>query len=129
MVDPVTIHPFAAKLKSFSGRKNDFLTSRSNPPGGKFSNQFPGKLIFDNGQFVSIAVLKGVGASTGNDHAVDAISGGTITSRGVETMLRDCLTDYLPLIERERAAAAEATTTVSEPAPAASEQEANVQNE
>lgn len=94
-----------------------------------FSNQFPGKLIFDNGQFVSIAVLKGVGASTGNDHAVDAISGGTITSRGVETMLRDCLTDYLPLIERERAAAAKATTTVSEPAPAASEQEANVQNE
>lgn len=99
-----------------------------------FSSQFPGKLIFDNGQLVGIAVLKGVGASAGNDHAVDAISGGTITSRGVEIMLRDCLTAYLPLIERQRAAQVEATPAaetaeVAEAAEAAPVQEANVENE
>lgn len=99
-----------------------------------FSDQFPGKQIFDNDQLVSIAVLKGVGASAGNNHAVDAISGGTLTSRGVEAMLRDCLAAYLPLIERERTAQVEAAPAVesteaveaAEIVPAA---EANVQNE
>ena len=45
--------------------------------------------------------------SAGNDHAVDAISGGTITSRGVESMLRNCLEAYLPLIRKQQAAAAQ----------------------
>ena len=52
-------------------------------------------------------MLKGAGASAGNDHAVDAISGGTITSRGVESMLRNCLEAYLPLIRKQQAAAAQ----------------------
>lgn len=69
-----------------------------------FEHQFDGKTIFENGQFTRIAVLKGAGASAGNNHAVDAISGGTLTSRGVEAMLHDCLSTYLPLIEKKRAA-------------------------
>jgi len=69
-----------------------------------FSGQFIGKTIFDGGEFSGIAVLKGAGASAGNDHAVDAVSGGTITSRGVESMLRDCLEAYLPLIRKQQAA-------------------------
>ncbi len=68
-----------------------------------FADQFRGKTIMSDGEFVSIAVLKGVGASAGNDHAVDAVSGGTITSRGVETMLYDCLDAYLPFIEKQTA--------------------------
>lgn len=68
-----------------------------------FAGQFDGKRLFENGQFVSVTVLKGAGASKGNPHAIDAISGGTITSRGVETMLRGCLADYLPFIEKVRA--------------------------
>ncbi|MDL2320080.1 NADH:ubiquinone reductase (Na(+)-transporting) subunit C [Alistipes sp. OttesenSCG-928-B03] len=67
-----------------------------------FQDQFRGKTIFRNGQFVSIGVTKGVGSSAGNPNAVDAISGGTITSRGVEKMLRDNLTDYKAFIEKQK---------------------------
>lgn len=78
-----------------------------------FEHQFDGKTIFENGQFTSIAVLKGAGASAGNNHAVDAISGGTLTSRGVEAMLRDCLSAYMPLIEKKRAAMVETANVAS----------------
>lgn len=67
-----------------------------------FGDQFKGKTIFQNGKLVSVEVTKK--GSAGNDHAVDAISGGTITSRGVENMLRDNLTGYLPYIEKVKAA-------------------------
>ncbi len=49
-----------------------------------FQKQFVGKTLFGNGSFVGINVTKGVGSSAGNSHAVDAISGGTITSRAVQ---------------------------------------------
>jgi Na+-transporting NADH:ubiquinone oxidoreductase subunit C len=71
----------------------------ANPP---FENQFKGKTILQDGNFVSIAVLKGAGASKGNNHAVDAVSGGTITSRGVQSMLKDNLSDYEAFIKKTR---------------------------
>ena len=74
----------------------------------KFSSQFIGKKLFDNQQLVSIAVLKGAGASNGNIHAVDAISGGTITSRGVENMIRDNISDYVAFITKQWNASAAA---------------------
>lgn len=59
-----------------------------------FQKKFEGKKIFDNsGRFVSVLVIKG-GAQPGNIHGVDAISGGTITSKGLEKMLSDCLKLY-----------------------------------
>ncbi|WP_066632264.1 NADH:ubiquinone reductase (Na(+)-transporting) subunit C [Labilibacter marinus] len=59
-----------------------------------FQTPFKGKTIFDeSGVFTSIAVVKGVDTST-NPHAVDAISGGTITSNGVTDMLKECLSGY-----------------------------------
>ena len=59
-----------------------------------FEDMFNGKTIFnEQGKFVSIGVLKG-GAPEGDLHAVDAISGGTITSKGLEYMLHDCLINY-----------------------------------
>jgi len=59
-----------------------------------FQEQFIGKKIFDdNRNFVSIKVIKG-GASPGNLYEVDAISGGTITSRGLEAMIDTCLVAY-----------------------------------
>lgn len=58
----------------------------------EFSNQFIGKRIVDNGT-VRFTVVKG-GASDNDEYAVDAISGGTITSKGVEAMLNDCLSSY-----------------------------------
>ncbi len=59
-----------------------------------FQIPFAGKTIFDeNDTFTSVKVNKNV--DTSNDpHAVDAISGGTITSKGVEEMLNDCLRGY-----------------------------------
>ena len=69
-----------------------------------FQGQFVDKQIFDPaGDFVSISLLKGKGASAGNSHAVDAISGGTLTSNGVQKMLRVCLGDYVPFFEKVRA--------------------------
>ena len=58
-----------------------------------FESMFPGKKLFEEGKFVSIGVLKG-GAKPDDQHSVDAISGGTITSKGLEKMLKDCLVKY-----------------------------------
>ncbi len=65
-----------------------------------FQKQFVGKTLFSNGAFVGISVTKGVGSSAGNSHAVDAISGGTITSRAVESMIKTCVGDYEPFLAK-----------------------------
>ncbi len=67
-----------------------------------FQKQFAGKKIFDeDGKFVSIAVVKG-GAPEGDEHAVDAISGGTITSKGLQAMIKDGLSAYVNFILKQR---------------------------
>jgi len=66
-----------------------------------FEHQFQGKKIFDNDQFVSVSVLKG-GAKEEDLHGVDAISGGTITSKGLEKMLFDCITKYQDYLIKNR---------------------------
>lgn len=66
----------------------------------QFQNQFIGKQFFENGKFTSINLTKGSGSSTGNPYAVDAISGGTLTSNGVRDMLKNCLGDYVPFFEK-----------------------------
>jgi Na+-transporting NADH:ubiquinone oxidoreductase subunit C len=58
-----------------------------------FESQFPGKKLYENGKFVAINVVKG-GAPESDIHGVDAISGGTITSKGLEKMIFDCLEKY-----------------------------------
>ena len=59
-----------------------------------FEDPFRGKTIFkDSTEFVSVKVLKG-GAPDDDPHAVDAISGGTITSKALEAMLDSCLVQY-----------------------------------
>ncbi|MDR0789326.1 MAG: FMN-binding protein [Bacteroidales bacterium] len=63
-----------------------------------FQQQFEGKAIFDGTVFTSVKVEKRVGKD--NPHAVDAISGGTITSKGVSAMLNDCLMFYIPYFNR-----------------------------
>ncbi|MDR3350653.1 MAG: NADH:ubiquinone reductase (Na(+)-transporting) subunit C [Prevotellaceae bacterium] len=67
----------------------------------KFFKQFEGKQLFENGQFTAIRIVKG-GAPAGDRHGVNAISGGTITSRGVEEMLKNCLTEYKPFFEQRK---------------------------
>ncbi len=68
----------------------------------KFEDQFIGKSIFnEQGEFVSVKVVKG-GAPDGDTHAVDAISGGTITSKGLEDMIRDGLSPYQNFFQQIR---------------------------
>ncbi len=59
-----------------------------------FQNQFKGKKIFDEaGEFVSVNVIK-PGSASLTEHRVDGISGGTITSQGVDEMLEEVLGSY-----------------------------------
>jgi Na+-transporting NADH:ubiquinone oxidoreductase subunit C len=58
-----------------------------------FEGMFPGKKIYEDSKFVSINVVKG-GARDDDPHAVDAISGGTITSKGLQRMLFEGLSKY-----------------------------------
>ncbi|MFW5962788.1 MAG: NADH:ubiquinone reductase (Na(+)-transporting) subunit C [Bacteroidota bacterium] len=68
----------------------------------EFQKQFIGKKLFDeSGDFVSVRVIKG-DASPDAEHEVDGISGGTITSKGVDAMLEDVIGDYLPFLEKHR---------------------------
>jgi len=67
-----------------------------------FESQFHGKKIFDNNDsFVSVRVVKG-GASDDDIHGVDAISGGTITSNGLQDMINDCLEKYKTYLLKNR---------------------------
>lgn len=59
----------------------------------QFQNQFEGKNVFVNGTFESIAVCK-AGQTPAQGDYVHAISGGTITSQGVQKMLRNSLQPY-----------------------------------
>lgn len=63
----------------------------------RFSGQFIGKQIFDNGEFTSVSIVKG-GATPGNTHEVDAISGGTITSKSLDATIRMWLGHYTPFL-------------------------------
>lgn len=62
-----------------------------------FPKQFQGKTIYKDGQFVSVGVIKG--GARDKAHEVDAISGATITSRGVHDMMGKGLKPYLPYFE------------------------------
>lgn len=67
----------------------------------EFQRQFDGKHIFDAGAvFTSVKVVKG-GGTQGRPHEVDAISGGTITSQGIEQMLWDNLNYYRSFFEQQ----------------------------
>ena len=64
-----------------------------------FRDEFKGKNIFKDGRFRSIAVIKqGMKPLDGEDY-VYGISGGTITSRGVSSMLGNCLAPYRKFLQ------------------------------
>lgn len=60
-----------------------------------FQKKFENKQLYDeSGKFISVRVLKGGTANVNSKHEVDGISGGTLTSNGVDQMLIDCLGSY-----------------------------------
>jgi Na+-transporting NADH:ubiquinone oxidoreductase subunit C len=66
-----------------------------------FESQFLGKKLFDDDNFISVEVLKGSGHK-GDIHAVDGISGGTITSKGLQNMIYDCIKKYSDYLLKNR---------------------------
>jgi Na+-transporting NADH:ubiquinone oxidoreductase subunit C len=67
-----------------------------------FEAPFIGKKIFDeSGNLVSITVVK-TGQQAPEQHRVDGISGGTITSKGIEKMLLDDFTSYLEFLKKKK---------------------------
>ena len=60
-----------------------------------FTDQFNGDLhLFKDGRFMPIAVVKAGQAPQGGEDYVDGVSGGTITSKGVGSMLNNCIAPY-----------------------------------
>ncbi len=67
-----------------------------------FEEPFKGKKIYDDsGELVSITIKKG-GADPSDEHAVDAITGGTITSNGVGEMLDRSFAVYDKYFEKKK---------------------------
>jgi len=62
-----------------------------------FQNAFKGKRVWDKGKLLPFEVVKGGVANkypSGNNYAVDGISGATITSQGIQTFIRSDLVLY-----------------------------------
>ncbi len=67
-----------------------------------FQEEFKGKQIFDNsGNLVSITVTK-TGQEAQEEHSVDGISGGTITSKGLEQMLLEDFNSYEEFLMKKK---------------------------
>ncbi len=65
-----------------------------------FQQQFVGKKVFDEkAQLVGVTVVKG-GAPDNHPHAVDGITGATLTGKGVSAMFTESLQLYLPYIQK-----------------------------
>lgn len=70
-----------------------------------FQEQFEGKQIRSNGELVRFRVVKGRVADQypqGNPHAVDGISGATMTARGVEDFMNEDIRRYNAYFETIR---------------------------
>lgn len=65
----------------------------------EFSMPFSGKSLFRDSTFVSVSVLKPGKGGARNANQVDGISGGTLTSRGIENMIRETIQLYLPILD------------------------------
>ncbi|MEL7589216.1 MAG: NADH:ubiquinone reductase (Na(+)-transporting) subunit C [Prolixibacteraceae bacterium] len=70
--------------------------------GKPFQDQFKGKKIFDGeGSLTSIVVAKS-NESAPAEHKVDAISGGTITSKGLQNMLKNDFEAYQAFFKQKK---------------------------
>ena len=67
---------------------------------GKFRSHFEGKKVMDNGTRI-LKVSKGASAKGRGDHEVDALSGGTLTSNGVEAMLGEYVEAYKLFLSKQ----------------------------
>lgn len=67
----------------------------------EFTSRFAGKHVWKNGRFIPVTVVKkGMKPSDPDADYVDGISGGTITSKGVASMLDNCLKPYQQILKK-----------------------------
>lgn len=94
-----------------------------------FAAQFKdNKTIIDNGQIRPIQLVKKANRDASSRYEVDAITGGTMTSNGMNDMLTQCLTEkYADVINqlRNEAPAAESVEDAAQPEEADANVEAN----
>ena len=79
-------------------------------------DKYVDKTIFKGNKLVGITLVKGGVKKESKNlaHEVDAITGGTKTSKGVENMIKDCLKWYQPYLTAAKAAVVAAQETTSE---------------
>jgi len=65
-----------------------------------FQDKFVDKHLFLDGEFKGVAVLKKGQKATNGAEQIDALTGATITSRGVSDMMADCLAPYESFLKR-----------------------------
>ncbi|MBO4442678.1 MAG: NADH:ubiquinone reductase (Na(+)-transporting) subunit C [Bacteroidaceae bacterium] len=65
--------------------------------GLKFQNRFPGKQVVD-GNEIGLKVVKYGKAVQGSQYEIDGVTGATITSTGVNTMINKVLSEYIPFL-------------------------------
>ena len=68
--------------------------------GTKFQDRFPGKLVV-NGEEVGLKVVKYGKADKGSQYEIDGVTGATITSTGVNTMINKVLSAYIPFLTKQ----------------------------
>ena len=65
----------------------------------KFRSQFTDKAILENGEIIPITVVKG-GNANAKANEINAISGATITSKAVQTMIANWMNYYKPYLQK-----------------------------
>ena len=69
-----------------------------------FQDEFKDKHLFVDGEFKSVAVLKKGQKATNGAEQIDALTGATITSRGVSDMMAACLAPYEAFLKKMQGA-------------------------
>ena len=77
-----------------------------------FQDKFVDKHLFVDGEFKSVAVMKAGQKATNGAEQIDALTGATITSRGVSDMLAACLAPYEGFLKKLQGAGDTATQDV-----------------
>lgn len=65
-----------------------------------FQKEFEGKHTFNNGE-IALSVVKNGKAKENPEFYVDGISGGTITSNGVDAMLKNSMSNYIKFLTKK----------------------------
>jgi len=68
----------------------------------EIQQRFVGKKIFEGGDLVSVAMVKGEGNQGLTEHQVDGMSGATLTGKGVNAMLKAYLGCYESYIQKSQ---------------------------